>query len=99
MCFRYGSKDHFIANCPKPETSDKKFNWKTENPKNCAYRQKKIYKTPENSTDKSDSQKIYRHMSRISSNVESPRISYGENSQPNNWILDSADPFHRKPYI
>ena len=32
-CFRCGLEDHFIANCPKPETSDKKVHWNTENPK------------------------------------------------------------------
>ena len=44
MCFRWGSEDHFITNCPKPDTSDKKFQGNTENPKNSAYRLMKRYK-------------------------------------------------------
>ena len=57
-CFRCVSQDHFIANIPKPDTSDKKVHWNMENPKTCAYRLKKIQKMLEISTDKSESQKI-----------------------------------------
>ena len=36
-CFRCGSEDRFIANCPKQDTLDKKAHWNTENPKIHAY--------------------------------------------------------------
>ena len=36
-CLRYGTKDHFITNFPKPYTLDKKVHWNTENPKICVY--------------------------------------------------------------
>ena len=32
-CFRYGLEDHLIADCQKPETSDKRGNWNTQDPK------------------------------------------------------------------
>ena len=41
-CFRCGSEDHFIANCPKPDTLNKKFHWNTENPKTRVYRSKRV---------------------------------------------------------
>ena len=44
-CFRCVSEDHFILNCKKPETSDKKVHWNIENPKTCVYRLNKIDKT------------------------------------------------------
>ena len=70
MCFRYGSEDYFIANCLKPDTSDKKFHRNTDNLKTRAYILKKIDKTPENSTDERKSQNIYASMVRMSTNVD-----------------------------
>ena len=40
-CFRGGSEDPFIANFPKPDTSDKKVHWNTEISITCAYRSMK----------------------------------------------------------
>ena len=56
----------------------------------CAYRSTKIDKAPENSTDKSDSQKIYMSMARMSSNAEIPRRDFGDILQLNNCNLDSG---------
>ena len=53
--FRWGSEDHFIVDCLKPDTMDKKVHWKKENPKTCAYILMKIDKTLENITYKSKS--------------------------------------------
>ena len=86
-CFVCGSEDHFITNSHKLDTLDKKVHRNRENPKTRAYRSKKIDKTMENSTDESDSQKIYTSMARMSTNAESPRENYGYSSQLTNWIL------------
>ena len=48
----------------------------------------------ENSTDKRESQKIYNYIEFMSSNVEIPRINYGDRSQLTNWILDSGATCH-----
>ena len=58
-----------------------------KNPKTCAYRSKKIDRTSENSTDESESQKIYASMARMNTNEESPRSNYGYSLQLTNWIL------------
>ena len=65
-----------------------------EKPKTCVYRSKKIYKTSENSTDQSESQKIYASMACMFSNVKTPRRNYGDNLQLTNWILDSIATCH-----
>ena len=65
---------------PKPDTSDKKVHWNTKKPKTCAYISKKIHKTPENSTDESESQNIYVSMARMSTNAKTPRRNYGDSS-------------------
>ena len=57
-CFRCGSEDHFIAYFMRPDTSDKKIHWNTENPKNRANISKKIEKISENNTDESESHNI-----------------------------------------
>ena len=49
-----------------------------EKPKTCVYRSKKIYKTSENSTDQSESQKIYASMACMFSNVKTPLWSLAE---------------------
>ena len=67
-CFRCGSEDNFIANCPRRVTWDKKVQWNTENPKACAHRSTEIDIMSENSTDESESKKIYASMVRISPN-------------------------------
>ena len=90
MCFRCILKDHFITNYPKPDTSEKKVHWNTEKPKTRAYRSTKIYKTPDNSTYKSNPQKIYMSMEHMSSNAETTRRDFGDSSQRTNWILDSG---------
>ena len=69
-CFRCGLEDHFIAIFPKPDTSNKKVHWNMKQPKICVYGlKKKIDKTPENSIDESESQKIYESMACLSSNI------------------------------
>ena len=50
-CFRCGSEDYFIVNCPKPDTLDNEVHWNMEKPNTRAYISKKIDKTLENSTD------------------------------------------------
>ena len=90
MCFRCGSEKHFIANFPKPDTSDKKVHWNMEKPKSCVYRLTKIYKTLEKSTGESQSQKTYVSMTRMSTNAESTRRNYGDSLELTNWILDSG---------
>ena len=92
-------EDNFIAKFPKPDTSDKKFHWNTGKPKTCAYRSTKIDKTPENSTDQSESQNIYASMAHMSSNAEIPRRDFGDSSQPTNWILYSGVTCHMQPEI
>ena len=99
MCFRCRLEDHFTANSPKPNTSDKNVHWNTENPKTCACRSTKIVKTLENSTDQTDSQKIYIYMTRMYSNVEIPRRYFGDSLQFTNCILDSGATFHMTPEI
>ena len=64
-CFICGLEDHFIENCPKSYTPDKKVHWNTEKPKSLAYRLTKIDKTSENSKYESESQKIYASMAHI----------------------------------
>ena len=98
-CFRCGSEDHFIANFPKPDTSDKKCYWNMENPKTCAYRSNKIYKTLDNCTDQSDSQNMCASMSHMSSNTEIPWRYFGYSSQLTKWILDSGATCHITPEI
>ena len=92
-------EDNFIANFPKPETSDKKVHWNNKNPKTCAYRSKKIDKISENSTDQNYSHKIYRSMAHMYSNSENPRRYFGDSSQLTNWVLGSGATFHMKPDI
>ena len=53
----------------------------------------------ENSSDKSESQKIYRSMARVSSNAESIRVNDGYSSQLTNYILDSGTTCHMTPDI
>ena len=67
-CFRCESEDHLIENCPKLDTLDNKVYRNIENIKTCLYRLTEIYKTSENSTYQSKSQKIYASMAHISSN-------------------------------
>ena len=83
----------------KPETSDKKVHWNMENPKTRAYILKKIDKTSESSTYKSESQKIYAPMACMSANSEIPRRNYGDSSQLNKCILDSGETCHMNPEI
>ena len=97
MCFRCGSEDHFIANFPTPDTSDKKVHWKIEKPKTRAYKQNKKDNTSKNSREKSKSHKIYASMAHEYSNVESPRRNYGDSSQLTDWILDSGVTCHITP--
>ena len=92
-------QDHFIGNGPKPDTSDKKFHWNTENPKTFAYRPTKIDKMSKNSTDEIKSQNIYASMARMSTNVESPKIDFGDSLQLAGWILDSGATYYRTPEI
>ena len=99
MCLRCGSEDHFIANFPKPDTSEKKVHWNMENPKTRAYRSTKKDKTSENSTDESKSQNIYVSMSHMSYNAKSPRRNYGDRLQLTNQILDSGATCHMTPEI
>ena len=70
MCFRCGSEDHFVANFPKPDASDKKIHWNTENLETRAYISNKMDKKSENSAYERESQKIYASIVRKSSNVE-----------------------------
>ena len=86
MYFR--SQDHIIANSQKPDTLDKKVHQNTDNTKTRAYISKKIDNMSENSTNKSDSQKIYVSMALMSSNTETPRRDFGESSKLTNWVLD-----------
>ena len=58
-----------------------------------------IDKTPENSTDKSKSQKIYASMAHMSTNAKIPRINDGEIFQVTNSILDSGTTCHKTPEI
>ena len=51
-------------------------------------------KTLENSTDESESQKIYASMALMSSNSEGPIRNYGDSSQLTNWILDLGATCH-----
>ena len=89
-----GLEDHFIANYPKPDTLDTKVHWDIEKPKTCTYILKKIYKTPDNSTNQNYSQRIYKDMGRISYTIESPRRGFGDSLQLTNWILDSGETSH-----
>ena len=45
------SEDHFIKNCSKPDTSEKKVHWNTTDTKNYGYISTKIDKTLDNNTD------------------------------------------------
>ena len=87
MCFKCGLEDRLIANCPKQDTSDKKFHFNTENPKTRAYISTNIDKMLENSTYQSESQKMYEYMARMSTNAEIPRKYFGDSLQLTNWIL------------
>ena len=73
MYFRCGQEDHFIANCPKPDTLGKTVHWRMEKPKTYAHISTKIDKTSEKITDQSESHKIYVSMARMYSNAEIPR--------------------------
>ena len=96
-CFRCRSEDHFITNVPKLETPDKKVYWNTEKPKTCAYRSTKINKKSENSTDQSNSQKIYVSMAYVYSNAEIPRRYFGDIQKLTNCLLDSGATCHVTP--
>ena len=98
-CFRCGLEDHFIAYFTKPDNSDKKVHWSTENHKTRVYRSTKIGKTSENSTNETESQKIYASMARMSTNAESPRRYYGYSLQLTNCILDSSATYLTTPEI
>ena len=99
MCFRCVSEDNFIEEFPKLDTLDKKNHWNTEKPKVSVYRKKRINKMLENSTDKSDSQKICASMKRMYSNAKRTIIRYGDIPQLTNWILESGATFHMTPEI
>ena len=60
MCFICGLGDHFIKNDPKMDTSDKKVQWNTKNPKTCAYISTKIDKCWK-TVQMKVSHKIYMH--------------------------------------
>ena len=70
-----------------------------ENPKTCAYRSNKIYKTLDNCTDQSDSQNMCASMSHMSSNTEIPWRDFGYSSKLTKWILDSGATCHITPEI
>ena len=70
MCFRCGPEDHCIAIFPKPDTSDKKVHWNTENSKTCAYILTKIDKNLERSTYESDSKNMYTSMASMYTNTK-----------------------------
>ena len=57
----------------KPDTSDNKVHWNMKRSKTHAYRTTRIDKTLENSTNKSESQKIYTSMACMSTNAEISR--------------------------
>ena len=97
--FRCGSEDHFITKFQEPDTSDEKVHWNTENPKTHTYRLTKIDKMSDNSTDESESQKIYKSMARMSTNAESPIRNYGIISQLTNCILGLGVTCHMTPDI
>ena len=52
--YRCGLEDHFITNCLKMDTSDKKVHWSTKKPNTCAYISIKIYKMLDNITGQSE---------------------------------------------
>ena len=64
--FRCGVEDNFIANCQKPDNSDKKVHWNTENPKTRVYRYMEMDKMSDNSIYQSECQKIYTSMAPMS---------------------------------
>ena len=99
MCFRCGSEDHFVAKCPRLETSDKKLHWNTEQPKTRAYKSKKIDKTSEKSIDESEPQKIQTSLEHMYTNEEIRRRDFGDILQLTNWILDSGVTCHITPDI
>ena len=70
-----------------------------EKPKTRAYISTKIYNTLENTTDEIESQKMCKYMARMSNNVESTRINYGDSLKLTNWILDSDETCHMTPEI
>ena len=92
-CFRCVSEDHFIANLPKPETSDEKVHWNTKDPKTRAYRSTKTDNISENISDKINSNKIYAYMTCMSTNAENLRRNYGDSLKLNNLISDSGATF------
>ena len=94
MCFRCGSEDQFIENCPKLVTPNKKFYWTMEDPKTHAYKQTKIDKTSDNSIDESELQKIYVCMACIYTNKEIPGRDLGDRQQLDNCILESVATCH-----
>ena len=63
------------------------------------HRSKKIENITENSTDKSESQKIYASMSHMSSNAKIPKRNYGDSSQMINLFFDSGATCHMTIYI
>ena len=69
---------------------DKKVHWNTENPKTREYRSTKIDKKLENSSDSSESHKIYSSMARMSSNAQSTTRYFGYISQLTYLNLDSG---------
>ena len=81
-CFRCGYEDHMIEKCPNP-------------PKDNEKRRKQVrFNEKGNSAcdngGNKDDQKIYAYMARMSSDDERKSEKYGDNSQLNNWILDSG---------
>ena len=98
-CIRCVSEDHFIANFPKLETSDKKVHRIQKSLKLVITDKKLIDNTPENSAYECESQNIYASMAHIYSNAENPRRNYGDSLQPNNCILDSGATCNTTPEI
>ena len=84
---------------PKPYTLHNKVHWNTEKSKISPYISTKIDKTLDNSTDQSNSHKIYAYMACMSSNLESPWRDFGDILQLTNWISDSGVTCHMTPDI
>ena len=75
------------------------FHQNTEKPKNGVYRLTEIDKMSENSTDQSESQKIYMSMERMYSNAEILIRYFGDSLQLTNWVLESSATCHMTPDI